>query len=139
MKQMVNGVLYNTEISKQIGVRCKDAANGRLNAETLYKTRDGKYFLCESDILAGNASGRNTAGKITPLAAEEADAWAKKHLGEYAYAAEFGQTQPGGTNTPRILSISLPPDLIRKLEELQTGQGKNISQIIEAALRKEFL
>lgn len=133
MKQIIKGVMYNTESSKQIGVRCGDMTNGHLMAETLYKASDGQYFLCESDILSRNKS----SGRITPLPAKDADTWAKKHLGEYAYAAEFGITQPGNSNAPKILRITLPPELIRKLEQLQSEQGKTISQIIESILRKE--
>ena len=135
MKQIIKGVVYNTENSKRIGVRCGDVTNGHLNAEILYKTGGGQYFLCESDILNCNKS----SGRITPLPAKDAETWAKKHLGEYAYAAEFGKPQPDNTNMPKILNISLPPDLMRKLDQLQSEQGKTISQIIESALRKKSL
>ncbi len=137
MKQIILGTTYNTETSKQVGVRCKDMSSGKLIAETLYKAKDGHYFLYESDILSKNRS----AGRIIPLNAEDANAWAKKNLGEYAYAAEFGRPQPGPgkANTPKILSITLPPDLIRRLEQLQSEQGKTMSQVIESLLRKDGL
>jgi hypothetical protein len=145
MKKNIRGLMYNTvnssrvyntDNSKRIGVRCGEPVNGHLMAETLYKARDGQYFLCESDILSKNTS----SGKITPITAKDANEWAKKNLGEYTYAAEFGPpAHPGKNNTPKILSISLPPDLIQKLEQIRTEQGKNISQIIESILRKELI
>ena len=132
MKKVLNGVLYDSDNAKQIGVHGSVGSGNKIKTETMYKTKDGHYFLFEREMTGGMNTSQ---GKMLPLSPEEAEAWAKKHLGEHPYKAEFGSAKPA--NLPKMLNISLPSDLVHKLERLQKAKGKTISQIIELALEKE--
>ena len=132
MKKVLNGVLYDSDRAKQIGIHANVSGGNKIKAETLYKTADGHYFIFERDMMNGV---NITAGKITPLSPEESEAWAKKHLGEYPYNAEFGAAKPD--KTPKMLNISHPSDLVHKLEQLRKAQGKTVAQIIESLINKE--
>lgn len=132
MKKVFNGVLYDTDRAKNVGVRGTVSSGSKVKMEALMKTVDGHYFIHDKDMV----NGMNVnLGKITPLGPEEADAWAKKNLGEYPYNAEFGAAKPA--DTQKMLNISLPSDLVHKLEQLQKAQGKSIPQIIESAIKNE--
>ncbi len=138
MKKYFNGVLYDSDNAKQIGMHGAVAGGNRIKAVTLYKTKDGHYFFYDRDMM----NGMNiTTGKLTPLSPEEAEAWAKKNLGEYPYSAEFGAAwQTGGAKpaeSSKLLNIQLPSDLVHKLEQLQKAQGKTIPQIIESLIQHE--
>lgn len=128
-------MLYDSDRAKQVGVHGTVSSGSKVKLETLFKTTDGHYFIHEKDMQ----NGMNVnMGKITPLPPEEADAWAKKNLGEYPYNAEFGAIKPGGEKQaegPKLLNIQLPSDLVHKLEQLKKTQGKTIPQIIENALK----
>lgn len=194
MKKVLNGVLYDSDRAKQVGVHGSLSAGNKVKMETLFKTGDGHYFIQDRDML----NGMNiNLGKITPLSPEEAEAWAKINLGEYPYNAEFGAgipasapamqatatARPANTSAmqastaarqtttvvrqantaarqtnavtrsaattgtasaaakqvgiPKMLQISLPSDIVHKLEQLQKAQGKTIAQVIESMLNKE--
>jgi len=132
MKKVINGVLYNSDNAKQVGVYGHVTGGNVVKTETLYKTREGNYFILERDMAGGMGAA---SGRMIPLSAQQANDWAKKHLGEYPYAAEF---KTGSQEEPRekTLPIALPSDLVHKLEQLQAAQGKTIAQIIESALDK---
>lgn len=55
----------------------------------LLQAMGGNYFLYERQIDGG---GGEHKGNIIPQTAEAAEKWAKEHLGEYVYGAEFGAT-----------------------------------------------
>lgn len=131
MKKVLNGVLYDSDNARQIGLHGTTTGN-RIKAETLYKTRDGYYFIYEREMQGGT---NVSPGRLIPMPVEDADAWAKKNLGEYPYNAEFGYAKPA--NTPKTLNIALPSDLVHKLEQLRKAQGKTVSEIIESLLNKE--
>ena len=70
MKKVINGLLYNTDTAKEIGVLDNRSIFNR-KIESLYRKRTGEYFLYEKN---------NRYELITPLETDEALAWINEHL-----------------------------------------------------------
>lgn len=99
MKQIIDGLRYDTETAELIG----DADAGGYSASDfnywsagLYKTKSGRFFLAgEGGPLTswarpiGNATGWGKG--IVPMSESEALAWAEQHLGAEAVEEHFGE------------------------------------------------
>ena len=70
MKKVINGLLYNTDTAKEIGVLDNRSVFNR-KIEALYRKRTGEYFLYEKN---------NRYELITPFETDEAVEWIEEHV-----------------------------------------------------------
>ena len=142
MYKIINGAKYNTQTAKELGSYWHSTPSDfNFFAETLYRTKAGKYFLHgEGGAMSKYAeySGANSWGsgeKIIPMTPEEAQQWAAEHLDADEYDAIFGrEDEPEVESTP--ITAILPEDLLAKLDETKTARHCSRSEIIIKALRE---
>lgn len=48
MKQIINGKMYNTETATEIATRSNGCTGWEYLEETLYRKKNGEFFLCGS-------------------------------------------------------------------------------------------
>ncbi len=101
MKKTINGKVYNTETAKEIGSNWYSHARD-INywCETLYRKKDGEYFLYgEGGANTGYSKwvpGWNewsSGWKIMPMTEVEAREWAEAKLEAEEYIAAFGEPE----------------------------------------------
>lgn len=96
MKKIIDGKLYDTETAKEIGEYSYGAINDfRYFSETLYKTKNGNYFMYgEGGALSQYAEvsefGKCGGCAIVPYTEEEAQKWAEDYLDVDEYLKIFG-------------------------------------------------
>lgn len=142
MKKIINNAVYNTDTAKRIGEwDNKTLPNDLLYcAETLYKTKAGKYFLhgeggamSKYAVSVGNNSW--TGGEhIEPLTPQTAQEWAEERLTAAEYAAEFDE--PAEADDKVSLNLNIPASTKAKLEKMRTESGKSISALITEMVEK---
>jgi len=97
MKKIIEGLRYDTETSEVIHAWDNGCYGGDFKRceETLYKTKNGKYFLHgDGGPMSAYARpvGNNSVGggeEIMPMSSDEAFEWLSTHDGEYAAEEEF--------------------------------------------------
>lgn len=87
MKAIIGGYRYDTDTAQYLGEAESTVDRGNFHwwRESLYKTKNGRYFLDgEGGALSHyqepyGTNGHTGGGKITPMNGEEAMHWAEKH------------------------------------------------------------
>lgn len=85
MKQVIDGLLYNTETAHTIGNYYNNKTYSDFDCidETLYKTKKGRYFIHHDN-------GVRCGGEyIEPVSVEEAKEWLEAHCDADEYLDEF--------------------------------------------------
>ena len=147
MRKVINGRTYNTDTSKIIGEWSNEYGVRDFKAceETLYKNTKGAYFLYgEGGPMSkyAKSAGQNSwtgGSNITPMTAEEAQAWAEEHLNADEYEAEFGQQEeasPSDLATRERVNLTIDTNLMAKLRERSTATGTPMSRMIDKAIEK---
>ena len=143
MRKIIDGRTYNTETSKLIG----DWSNERSNRDfshcyqALYRNTKGAYFL---HGYGGPMSeyARHIGGEtINPMTAEDAQAWAEKHLFAETVEAEFGaqeEAAPSDLTTRERVNMVIDSELMAKLRKYSSETGVPMSRIMDKAIIKFF-
>ena len=142
MKKIINGAKYDTTTAKRLGIWENGYSRSDFNycSEDLYQTKSGKYFLhgeggpmSKYSQSCGNNSwtGGQHIEPLTPAAARE---WAEEHLDADAYCALFGEPEEASDGR-EALTLTLPSDIKRALENMRAETGKSISQIVTDMVR----
>jgi len=142
MKKMIEGKMYNTEAAKLVVVWDNGLLPGDINRckEALYRNIRGTYFLHG----AGGANTRYntrvngswTSGEeIIPMSLGAAQTWVKNKLSRDEYVSIFDDPVNGGDKITKTLSITAAAN--RRLEQMQSQQGKSQSAIVEGLLLGE--
>lgn len=127
MKKIISKRKYNTETATEIGSWSSDAAVSDFSwyRETLYRKRNGEYFL-HGEGHAASPYRRRSGGMwapgegITPIGVEEAREWAEEHLTIDEYEAEWGE--PGDEDVLISARISLAAKRALEAEARRTGE-----------------
>ena len=101
MRKVINGKKYDTETAVEVGYYSNDLSksNFRWCVETLYRKRNGEYFLYgEGGGLSPYAYHLPTGGycegdKIVPLSVSDAQRWCEQNLSYSAYVELFGEPE----------------------------------------------
>lgn len=142
MKKIISKKKYNTETATEIGSWSSDAAVSDFSwyRETLYRKRNGEYFL-HGEGHAASPYRRRSGGMwapgegITPIGVEEAREWAEEHLDAEAYEAEWGE--PGDEDVLISARISLAAKRALEAEAMRTGeQQQEVIDRLLLGLRK---
>ena len=100
MKKIIDGRMYNTETATELGNFWNglSARNFRYLSETLYRKKNGEFFLygeggamTKYSQLFGNMSCGGE--EIIPLTDEQAKHWAEKKLDADEYIEIFGEPE----------------------------------------------
>lgn len=139
MKKIINGSRYDTGTAKKIcsWENTLDVRDIDYEAETLYRTKAGKFFIhgeggahtpyAESDGLGHWSNGE----LITPITEADAREFAERHMDADEYEAAFG-----AVSEPIGITVQLPEAL---LTELDSRKGKaSRSEVVIAALKAYF-
>ena len=93
MKKIIGGKLYDTETAIRIG----ECNNGEMptsfhyQSETLYRKKNGEFFLLIDGIRKKNYGNYTTTYKIEKIDMEQAKEWCKLNLSGEEYMDVFGQ------------------------------------------------
>ncbi|SFE75536.1 hypothetical protein [Succiniclasticum ruminis] len=100
MKKIVNEKLYNTETAHRVGTYRFDFDDGVQHiCTTLYRDRDGEYFLYNRSAgvpvtnVAEEFGGQIIRESIIPMTPDAAKKWTERYLNEDEYINEFGKPQ----------------------------------------------
>lgn len=144
MKKIINGRKYDTDTATKVGEWCNtpDTRQFGYVCETLYRKRNGEYFLHGEGGAASKYSrdyGDNRWGfgeVIIPLTFEAAMEWAEANLEADEYEAEFGEASEDGGEV--VLYARVPARIAAKLdtEARKTGRSKGsvLADIIDKSL-----
>ena len=114
MKKIIKGRKYDTETATCVGAwdnsyPCNDF---HYYEETLYRKRNGEYFLhgeggprSKYAVRCGG-NGWTEGEDITPLPYEAAREWAETHLTADEYEATFGEVSEDGEKVPVNLYLT---------------------------------
>lgn len=137
MKEIINGMLYDTTTAKHLGEWQSSPNSASLGycVLALYQKANGEFFLvcsgvgaeryiCQfSDGLAGRSKN------ILPLSPEDAAEWAEDFLTADEYVAVFGQvSEDDGYMSTYLL---LPSEVAVKAQEAAATTGIDFSGYIE--------
>lgn len=126
MKKIINKRKYNTDTAREVGRwSSDDMSSYSWYMETLYRKRNGEYFLHGEGYAASpyrrRSGGMWAAGEdIVPLEAKEAHEWAEDHLTVEEYEAEWGE--PGDEEVLISARISLAAKRALEAEAMRTGE-----------------
>lgn len=145
MRRIHAGHVYDSEKARLIGTVSKgegpDAKGSWPPASTsegLYRTKAGLYFVygrggCASRY-AVNEDGVWRAGEsLFPLSPAQAESWAKAHLAEDEWNAEFNSSD----DEPRALSVMLPGSVYRRIRDAAAKRGCSMAQVIVDAFNTQ--
>lgn len=98
MKQIIEGLRYDTETAKELGEASYNGSSTDFQYfhETLYKTESGRYFLAgkggpRTRWAHAVGNGQTGGSGIQTLEASEALEWAERYLTSDAIEAAFGE------------------------------------------------
>jgi hypothetical protein len=93
MKQIINGKKYDTETANYLGFCEIPTMSGFRNRITLYRKKDGEYFLYSYLQEPGWIGDSTVSLGISPLTDEKAKKFAEGYLSVQRYEAIFGAVQ----------------------------------------------
>lgn len=140
MKRIINGKLYNTDTARFIGT-AEHGEPGDIYycVESLYRKKTGVFFL-HGDGGSGTRyavrSGANWAAgeEIIPISPDEARRWIEQNIPD-KYEDVFGPVSEEDVSK-RIVSFSLPEDVIGLIADLAAEMEISKSDVVEMAVRK---
>lgn len=136
MKKIIKNKIYDTETAEYVGEweNTTDLSNFHRVHETLYRKKNGEYFLhgegggltqyAKQVEMRGFTSGEN----LVPLEYEAARAWAEEHLDADEYIDEFGEIEDDDSTVR--MNYMLPTAAVEKVRRIAAQRGVTQSQII---------
>ena len=102
--------------------------------ERLQRTKAGRYFVFGvggKDTRYAQPTKKGTewqaGSSVTPVSREDADAWARKHLTNAEWKAEFGTPDPSAMRT---ISVKVPEAVYRAIRDEASELGKSMGDVI---------
>lgn len=143
MKKIINGRLYDTSTTTELGNWEKDYREFSYIQETLYRKKTGEYFLHGEGGAASKyavAIGQNNwsgGEKIIPLTADAAQKWAEEHLTADEYMEIFSPVDEDEKLTTVTYKIpNAKAAAIKRLaHERGITQQQLVNDILDAAIK----
>lgn len=142
MKKIINNRKYDTDTATMVGewANMYDIRDFAYYSETLYRKRNGEYFLFGS----GNARskyaaslGNNSWGgsdQIIPLTYDAAREWAERCMDADEYEAEFGAVSEDDSDQSVVLSVRVSPAAKAALDRATAQTGRSKGDIVSELL-----
>lgn len=140
MKKIIRGRLYDTDTAKRLGGR--DAYSGTFEAveETLYRKRNGEFFLHGSGGPASayrryiNHNEWAGGDDIRPMSYDCAREWAERYLSTDEYIKIFGPIPED--NSLEFVTLRVRRDIMAKVRRYSSASGRTISDIVQSLLER---
>lgn len=141
MKKIINGRKYDTEKATMLGewANMSDYRDFNYFCETLYRKRNGEYFLHGEGNAASKyaeSMGQNSwsgGSAIIPLSYESAQQWAVEHLEVDDYEAIFGEVSEDDDEEV-VLSVRVPASAKSALDRLAAKTGRSKGDLVAEAI-----
>jgi hypothetical protein len=141
MKKIINRRAYDTDTATEIGYweNMPDIRNFQHESETLYRKKNGEYFLHGEGGPASRyaePAGANTwtgGARIMPLTYEEAEKWAEEHLEADEYEREFGEVSEDETESV-VISVRVTPAAKAALDRMAAKTGRSKGGLVSDAI-----
>lgn len=139
MKKIINQRKYDTDTAKALATYETDLAikNNAYYAATLYRKRNGEYFLYGKGN-AGSPYSEMVDGafipgeKITPLTVTQAKSWAQDRTDADTYEAIFGPVDEG--EDMKNLHVQIDADQYRQLKDRAAEDDTSVAGVIRSAI-----
>lgn len=140
MREIINGVMYNTATATKVGEWSNGYSYNDFNycEETLYRKVDGSYFLVGeggpfSDYCGSYGNSTGWGISLIPYTVAQAKKWAEKRISASAYESEFG---PVPENTGQVsVCFTIGTDVRNELSSYAKANGLTIHKACDSLLR----
>lgn len=137
MRKIINGRKYDTDTATRIAEweNTIDVRDFSHYSETLYRKRNGEYFIFGSGNAGSRYSTRveqNTwsgGQNIAPLSYDAAREWAETHLDADTYETEFGDVSEGGDGDVMI-GVRVPVAIKAAFDRYCVRVGRTKSDVL---------
>ena len=140
MKRIINGKTFNSETATVIfrlekqekGALRSEEIDGYLDSETLYRTRQGNFFLMDTEIKdnfdkEGVPLGTGPVERLKPLTTEGALNWLRSHdVSEEQIRQQFGDHLKDMTEESTVY-LRVPQSLKLRLEACANNKGQSLN------------
>lgn len=136
------GHVYDPQKARVVGScfrgKAFDPERGEVPAdgicERLQRTKAGKYFVYgiggKDTRYAKQTGAEWIAGTaVTPVSREDAETWARRHLSQTEWEAEFGEPDPSAMRT---ISVRIPERVYRAIRDEASELGRSMGDVIAA-------
>ncbi len=149
MKRIINGKTFNSATATVIfrlenqekGALRSEEINGYLDMETLYRTRQGYFFLVDTEIESnfdkeGFPVGAGPVERLKPLTPEGALNWLRSHhVSEEQIRQQFGDHLKHMTEESTIY-LRVPQSLKLRLEACADNKGQSLNTWVMRCLER---
>lgn len=126
MNKVIKGRRYDTEKATLVAYQNRTYSDQEFIE--LFRKRTGEYFLAH-----WAPENSDNVGWIEPISYKEAMDFAEQHLDGEEFEKEFGTISD---EAKTIISLSLPDDLVLKLNNLARNYCKTKSEIVASLIKK---
>ncbi len=149
MKRIINGKTFNTETATTVfclekqekGASRSEEIDGYLDSETLYRTRQGNFFLVDTEIKTnfdkeGYPLGAGPVKRLKPLTSEAALNWLRSHnVSEDQIRQQFGDHLKDMTEESTVY-LRVPQSLKLRLEACANNNGQSLNTWVMLCLER---
>ena len=149
MKRIINGKTFNSETATTVfrlekqekGALRSEEIGGYLDSETLYRTRQGNFFLVDTEIKTnfdkeGFPLGAGPVKRLKPLTPEGALNWLRSHnVSEEQIRQQFGDHLKDMTEESTIY-LRVPQSLKLRLETCANNKGQSLNTWVMRCLER---
>ncbi|MCH7914631.1 MAG: toxin-antitoxin system HicB family antitoxin [Deltaproteobacteria bacterium] len=149
MKRIINGKTFNSETAttvfrlekKERGASRSEEIDGYLDSETLYRTRQGNFFLVDTEIKTnfdkeGFPLGAGPVKRLKPLTPEGALNWLRSHnVSEEQIRQQFGDHLKDMTEESTVY-LRVPQSLKLRLEACANNKGQSLNTWVMRCLER---
>jgi hypothetical protein len=119
MRTVIKNKLYNTDTAKMVGRYTAPDEQGQAVIETLYRKKNGEYFLHRE---ATPWTGRD---RIIPLGYDDAITWGKMSLCDLDFNKAFV-----GSVQSQVVKVTLSHEARALLEREQSRSGRTYNEVV---------
>lgn len=138
MRKIIEGRKYDTETATKVHCWYNDADGFDSVVETLYRKRNGEYFLhgeggARTKYASPDGDGWCGGSMLIPLSYEGARSWMEEHADGDEYEAEFGETPEGDDDIVAVtirISGAAKAMLQRECSKRGVTQGQLIADML---------
>jgi hypothetical protein len=130
MRRIIEGTAYDTETAELIKSVQGHPEYAPEEAATLYRTRNGAFFLWAQYVTPGY----NVAVEIVPLPDERAQKWLEDNANELV-EQYFGEMPEGGA-AERRLTLRIPNNLAKRLEAISQSKEIPLNRYMNRCLER---
>ena len=121
MRTIIKNRLYDTETAKPVGRYTPMDEEGSSFTETLYRKKNGEYFLCRVFL--------DKTEEVIPLSYDAAKTWGEMSLCDLDYNRAFSEATQS-----TVVKVDISAKARKLLEIEQSKSGKTYNEIIDGLI-----